>query len=171
MDLSKYIRDIPDFPKPGIIFKDITPILKAPEALSYVVDALAESLKQKEVAAIAAIEARGFIFGAPLALRLKLPFVPIRKSGKLPAESISVDYSLEYGSNKIEIHKDALSAAQAVVVIDDLLATGGTALAASKLVEELGAEVVKLLFVIELGFLGGRQKLSNYEVSSLLCFS
>lgn len=170
MDLKQYIRDIPDFPKPGIIFKDITPILKEPKAFLYVIDELAKELEGRKVDAIAAVESRGFIFGAPLSLRLNLPFVPLRKPGKLPAETVGVEYALEYGTNRIEIHKDALKKGERVVVIDDLLATGGTAVAACELVNKLGAQVENVLFVIELSFLGGRKKLKSFDVSALLSF-
>ncbi|NMC63010.1 MAG: adenine phosphoribosyltransferase [SAR324 cluster bacterium] len=170
MDLKQYIRDIPDFPKPGVLFKDITPILKDSKAFLFVIDELTKDLEGRTVNAIAAVESRGFIFGAPLALRLGVPFVPLRKPGKLPAETLGVEYALEYGTNRIEIHKDALKKGEHVVVIDDLLATGGTAAAACELVNKLGAQVEKVLFVIELSFLSGREKLKGIDVSALLSF-
>lgn len=170
MDLKQYIRDIPDFPKPGILFKDITPILKDSKAFLFVIDELAKHLEGRKLDAIVAVESRGFIFGAPLSLRLGLPFVPLRKPGKLPAETVGVEYALEYGTNRIEIHKDALKMGERVVVIDDLLATGGTAAAACELVNKLGAQVEKVLFVIELSFLDGREKLKGFDVSALLSF-
>lgn len=171
MDLTRYIRDIPDFPKPGIIFKDITPILKDPAAFTYVISELAGLIKDLKPDAVAAVESRGFIFAAPLALRTGVPFIPLRKPGKLPAETISMEYSLEYGSSTIEVHRDALSKGSRVVVLDDLLATGGTAGAACKLMELMGAEVVRVLFVIELAFLNGREVLKGYDVMSLVSYS
>lgn len=168
LDLAKYIRDVPDFPQPGIMFRDITPLLQDAEALRYVIDAFTEHYRDVGLAAVVSIESRGFMFGAPLAYNLGLPLVPVRKPGKLPAEKMSVEYSLEYGSNQLDIHKDALKKGDRVVVIDDLLATGGTAMAAAKLVEMLGAKVHSFAFLIELGFLNGREVLEGYEVFVLL---
>lgn len=170
MDLKNYVRDIPDFPQPGILFRDITPLLKSPEAFEFAIDSLAREAKAKKIEVVVGIESRGFIFGAPLAYKLGLPFVPVRKAGKLPAARKSVEYSLEYGSSKIEIHQDSLLAGQRVLIIDDLLATGGTAAAAAKLVELLEAEVALMLFVIELQFLKGRDLLKKYPLSSLISY-
>ena len=170
MELESYIRNIPDFPKPGILFKDITPLLSEPKAFAFVIDSLVELTKVSKATAVVGIESRGFIFGAPVALRLGLPFVPVRKPGKLPAKRMSVEYSLEYGSSQLDIHEDALKKGDKIVVIDDLLATGGTARAAAKLVEMLGAEVAQMLFVIELTELNGRGALEGYECSAIISF-
>lgn len=171
MDLKQYVRDVPDFPKPGILFKDITPLLASPQAFSAVLDWFVFRAAQVGAQAIAGVESRGFIFGAPVAANLKLPFVPIRKAGKLPSATVSVEYALEYGTAKLDIHKDALNGVKRVVVIDDLLASGGTAQAASHLVEAIGGQVVGLMFVIELLSLGGRSALSGREVDALLSYS
>ncbi len=168
MDLKTVIRNIPDFPKKGIVFRDITTLLKDPEAFRYALDSFYQKYKSIDLNAVAGIESRGFIFGAPLAYMLKLPFILIRKPGKLPAETVSQSYQLEYGTDSIEIHRDALKDDDRVIIIDDLLATGGTAAASAQLVEQLGAEVVSFAFVIELSFLKGREKLSKYEVLSLV---
>lgn len=170
MKLEDKVRAIPDFPKPGILFRDITTLLKDPEAFAEVLERLSAKFGAAGVQAVAGIESRGFIFGAPLALRLNCPFIPIRKPGKLPAETVSAEYSLEYGTDKIEMHKDALSAGQKVLLIDDLLATGGTMQAACKLVESTGAAVAGIAFIIELDALNGREKLAGYDVLSLLHF-
>jgi adenine phosphoribosyltransferase len=174
LDRLSYVRDrvraVPDFPKPGILFRDITPLLADPKAFHIVIDALVEQFIGHEVDAIVAIDSRGFIFGAPLASRLNTSFVPARKPGKLPAERVSVTYALEYGQGSLEMHKDALSAGDRVVVIDDLLATGGTAAAAGELVLSQGAEVLAYAFVIELDALDGRAKLEPAPVISLLHF-
>jgi adenine phosphoribosyltransferase len=167
-DLKQYIRDIPDFPQPGIIFKDITPLLQSSEATRYVIDTFTAAFRDAGLAAIVSVESRGFLFGAPLAYNLGLPLIPVRKPGKLPAEVMSVEYSLEYGAGQLDIHKDALSRGDMVVVIDDLLATGGTALAAAKLVELIGGRVHGFAFLVELGFLQGREKLGDYEVLALV---
>jgi adenine phosphoribosyltransferase len=164
------VRAIPDFPKPGILFRDITPLLADPKAFHMVIDAFVERFIGQSVDAIVAIESRGFIFGAPLASRLNTAFVPARKPGKLPADTLSVEYGLEYGRASLEVHKDALSAGANVVVIDDLLATGGTAAAAGELVLALGARVLAYAFVIELDALEGRGKLEPVPVVSLLHF-
>lgn len=164
------VRAVPDFPKPGILFRDITPVLADPRAFHMVIDALVEQFIGHEVNAVVAIDSRGFIFGAPLASRLNTSFVPARKPGKLPAEKVSVAYALEYGQGSLELHRDALSAGDKVVVIDDLLATGGTAAAAGELVLSLGAEVLAYAFVIELDGLAGRAKLEPAKVVSLLHF-
>ena len=168
LELSRFIRDVPDFPVEGILFKDITPLLQCPEAFAQAIDELAAYYCKRPVDQVAAIESRGFIFGAPLAYKLGCGLVPIRKPGKLPAETASVEYSLEYGSNTLEIHADALRQGDNVLVVDDLLATGGSARAAIELVERLGAKVVGVAFVVELGFLEGSKQLDGYDVHSLL---
>lgn len=170
MDLAKTIRDIPNFPIEGVLFKDITTLLKDAAALRETVEQLADKFRGQSIDQVIAIESRGFIFGAPLAYELGAGLVPIRKPGKLPAETISVDYSLEYGQNTLQMHVDALAPGQKVLIVDDLLATGGSARAAIELAERLGAEVVGLAFVIELTFLHGRDKLQGYEVISLVAF-
>lgn len=174
LDRLSYIRDrvraVADFPRPGILFRDITPLLADPRAFQIVIDALVEQFIGHELDAIVAIDSRGFIFGAPLAARLNTSFIPARKPGKLPAEKVSVAYALEYGQGSLELHKDALSAGDRVVVIDDLLATGGTAAAAGELVLSQGAEVLAYAFVIELDALDGRAKLEPAPVISLLHF-
>jgi len=170
MNLSTYIRDIPDFPKPGIIFKDITPLLNNPQALSETVLLLAQSGDNLDITAVAGIESRGFIFGAAVAYELGVGFVPIRKPGKLPAETISESYELEYGTDTIEMHADALARGDRVLLVDDLLATGGTMKAAASLVEKVGARVSRIVFVVELGFLNGRGKLAGYDVMSLITY-
>ena len=162
------VRDVPDFPKPGILFKDITPILRDAVLFNDVVDHLTDHFSQQEIDVVAAIESRGFIFGAPLANALGAGFVPIRKPGKLPHERVRVDYALEYGTDSLEIHEDAVRKGQKVLVVDDLLATGGTARAVVDLVEQLGGTVVGLVFVVELEFLPGREKLTGYDVRSLI---
>lgn len=166
---KKYIREIPDFPKPGILFSDVTPLLQNAQAFKGITDALAEHYRGQGITHVAAIEARGYLFGAPLALALNAGFIVIRKPGKLPSETIAKDYSLEYGHNTIEIHKDACGKGDKVLLIDDLIATGGSAQAALQLIEELGAEPVGAGFIIELEALKGRDLLSpKYEVFSLL---
>jgi len=170
MNLADYIRDIPDFPKPGIVFKDITPLLKEPAAFAHSVDVLSEFAAGKGVTAVAGIESRGFIFGALVAQRLGVAFIPVRKPGKLPAETISASYSLEYGTDTIEMHRDALNSSDRVLIVDDLLATGGTMAAAVSLVEKAGASVAGIVFVIELSFLHGREKLAGYDIASILTF-
>jgi len=170
MDLKSYIRDIADFPKEGIIFKDITPLLQDPEAFEYVIDSFYKSLKDKGIDAIVSVEARGFIFGAPLALRLGCSFVPVRKPGKLPYKTIQETYEKEYGPDTLCMHEDALKSGDKVAIVDDLLATGGTIEATAKLVEKLGASVEEILFAIELDFLKGREKLTSYDITSLMHF-
>lgn len=167
---QSFVRDVPDFPKPGIIFKDITPMLANGAAFSAVIDEMAQ-LVGESVDAIVGVESRGFIFGAALAQRLGLGLITVRKPGKLPADIHSVEYELEYGVDRLEIHRDALSAGHNVVIVDDLLATGGTAAAAVKLVRQLGADVDSCLFAIELGFLDGREALSGVKVNSLVSYS
>jgi len=168
MNLEDWIRDVPDFPKKGIVFKDITPLLKDATAFKYVIDILTERYHDKGVEVVVAAEARGFIFGAPLAYNLGASFVPVRKPVKLPAERVSAEYALEYGVDSLEMHKDAIVPGQRVLVIDDLLATGGTVAATIELVEKLGGEVIGTAFLIELTFLNGRQKLKDYQVMSLI---
>ncbi len=166
--LRDKIRDIPDFPKPGIIFKDITPLVKDPATLKLAVHQLLQPFLGRNITVVAGMEARGFIFGSLVAWELGLPFVPLRKPGKLPYDVQSVSYDLEYGSATLEAHIDAFDANDHVLLIDDLLATGGTAKASCELVEQLGAKVAACAFVVELDFLGGREKLGNYEVHSLM---
>ena len=170
MDLKQFIRDIPDFPQPGILFRDITPLLQAPHAFEYVIDRFSEEYRDAALNAVVAIESRGFLFGAPLAQNLGVSLVPVRKAGKLPAKHISVEYSLEYGKSQLDIHEDALKRGERALIVDDLLATGGTANAAAKLVELLGAEVHGIAFVVELAFLHGRERLREYEVLSLATY-
>ncbi len=167
-DLKKLIREVPDFPKPGINFYDITTLLKHPEGLRRVVDALAAEFKGEKVDAVIGIEARGFIFAPALAYHMGAGFVPVRKPRKLPAECASISYDLEYGQDTLEIHRDAIGQGHRVIIADDLLATGGTAQAVVKLVEQMGGEVVGLAFVVELEFLPGRERLKGYDVRSLL---
>jgi adenine phosphoribosyltransferase len=170
MDLKQYIRDVPDFPIPGVLFRDITPLLRAPEAMHYVIDEFTRICQDARIDAVVGIESRGFLFGAPLAYNLRVPFVPVRKEGKLPAARMSIEYSLEYGTNRLDIHQDALEPGQKVVIIDDLLATGGTARATAKLVEMIGGTVHSFLFVIELSFLQGRRQLTDYQVTALIAY-
>jgi adenine phosphoribosyltransferase len=165
---AQLVRDIPNFPEPGIIFKDITPVLKHPQALKEVVDLMTEHARALKPDVIAGIESRGFVFGLPIAINLGLGFVPVRKLGKLPGEKISEEYALEYGTNTVEIHTDAVEPGQRVVVVDDLLATGGTASAAARLIERLGGTVAGFTFLIELTFLGGRKHLRGYDVYTLI---
>ena len=171
MALEKYIRDVPDFPIEGIMFKDITTLLKDPVGYKEGLKQLYEHVKDKGVTKIVGIESRGFIYGGALAALLGIGFVPVRKPGKLPAETISESYTLEYGINTIEIHKDALQPGDKVLIHDDLLATGGTMEAAVKLVKKLGAEVSQISFIIELDFLNGRGKIKDYDVVSLIHYS
>ncbi len=168
MDLKKTIRSVPDFPIEGILFYDITTMLKDAAALKDCVDQLTSHYKDKEIDMVVGMESRGFIFGMPLAYQLGVGFVPIRKPGKLPAETISESYSLEYGTNTLEIHTDAIEQGQKVLVVDDLLATGGTAKATCNLIEKLGGDIVSVAFVIELNFLNGRKQLEGYDIFSLL---
>ncbi len=166
--LKAKIRDIPDFPKPGIIFKDITPLVKDPAALRLAVHQLIHPFLGRKITSIAGMEARGFIFGSLVAWELGIPFVPLRKPGKLPYDVQSVSYDLEYGSASLEAHIDAFDLNDKVLLIDDLLATGGTAKASCELVEQLGATVIACAFVVELEFLDGKKKLEQYEVHSLI---
>jgi adenine phosphoribosyltransferase len=169
-DLKKYIRSIRDFPIKGIMFRDITTLLKDPVAVKETLNQLLSFAKEQKIDKVVGIESRGFIFGAMLANELKAGFVPVRKPGKLPAERESQTYQLEYGLDKIEVHKDAISKGDKLLIHDDLLATGGTAEAACKLVEKLGGKVVQISFIIELAFLNGREKLRNYNVNSLITY-
>jgi adenine phosphoribosyltransferase len=166
--LEEFIRDVPDFPKKGIIFKDITPLLGDADALRSAVRQLARPFEGKGVQVVTGIESRGFIFGSLVAQKLKAGFVPIRKPGKLPAATISESYSLEYGTDTVQIHADAIRPGQKVLMIDDLLATGGTMAAACRLVEKLGGQIVAVAFVIELCFLNGRSKLAGRDVHTLI---
>src|SRR5438270_8204143 len=168
MNLTELIRDIPDFPVPGILFRDITTLLKEGDAFEYVINELADRLAGLHVDKVVAIESRGFIFGAPIAYRLGCGFVPVRKLGKLPAETVTAEYDLEYGSNTVEMHRDAVAAGDRVVIVDDLLATGGTTRATIDLVEQLDGEVVALAFLIELTELGAREYLEDYNIITLI---
>jgi adenine phosphoribosyltransferase len=170
VDLREFIRDIPDFPRPGIVFKDITPLLLDPDALDAAVSALAEIASPLNVDLVVAAEARGFILGAALARAVGAGFVPARKPGKLPHETVSAQYELEYGLDELEMHADALAGGTRVLIHDDLLATGGTAVALAKLITELGAEIVGCAFVVELSFLGGRARLAPHRVQSLIAY-
>lgn len=164
------IRDVPDFPRPGIIFKDITPVLQEPALFGTVIEALVSRYRGREVDQVLAVESRGFIFGAPLAVAIGAGFVPLRKPGKLPYETRSESYDLEYGSETMEIHVDGVRSGDRVVIVDDLLATGGTAEASLKLARELGADVIELAFMVELGFLNGRRRLPDASIHSLIVF-
>lgn len=166
--LKKLIREVPDFPKKGTLFYDITTLLKDKLGFARLIDALSENYIGKDIDLVLGMEARGFIFGPALAYRLNAGFVPVRKPGKLPAETVKISYELEYGSNALEIHKDAIRKGQRILIVDDLLATGGTAVATADLANELGAEIAGLAFVVELDFLKGREKLAKYDVFSLL---
>jgi adenine phosphoribosyltransferase len=170
MDLASMIRDVPDFPVEGILFKDITTLIKDAEAFKQAIDGLLTPFRGREIDLVVSIEARGYIFGAPMAYELGAGFVPIRKPGKLPAETISVEYTLEYGTNVLEMHKDAIRAGQKVLVVDDLMATGGSAKATIELVERLGGQVAGVAFLIDLTFLKGVEKLEGYQVFSLIKF-
>ncbi len=168
--LEEYVTSIPDFPEPGIIFRDVTTILQDADGLQLAINGLQDAVKGLDFDVIAGTESRGFIFGMPLAYNLKKPFVLIRKKGKLPRETVEKEYELEYGTATIEIHKDAIQKGQRVLLVDDLIATGGTIKAAAELIEELGGEVVKIVFIMELAGLNGREKLKKYDVTSLICY-
>ena len=168
--LDDYVRSIPDFPEPGVIFRDVSSILQDADGLKLAIDSMQEIIGDLPVDVIVGTESRGFIFGMPLAYNLHTSFVPVRKKGKLPCETISEEYDLEYGSAEIEIHKDAIKPGQKVVIIDDLIATGGTIEASVKLIESLGGEVVKIVFLMELAGLKGRERLKGYDVQSVLCY-
>jgi adenine phosphoribosyltransferase len=168
--VEDYIRTIPDFPEPGIMFRDVTSILQDADGFQLAIDEMKKLIEGLDFDVIAGAESRGFILGAPLAYALHKPFVLIRKKGKLPCETVEQSYDLEYGSATIEMHKDAIKPGQKVVIVDDLIATGGTIEAACKLVEELGGEVVKIVFLMELAGLNGREKLAKYDVSSVVTY-
>ncbi len=169
-NLKKLIREVPDFPKEGINFYDITTLLKDANGLKDTIDALAAQFEGERIDTVIGVESRGFIFAAPLAYHLGAGFVPVRKPKKLPAEKVSVSYDLEYGTDTLEIHKDAVGENHRVLIVDDLLATGGTAKAVVDLVEQLGGEIVGLLFLVELNFLNGREKFEGYDVRSLISY-
>jgi adenine phosphoribosyltransferase len=169
-EIRELIRDVPDFPMPGIVFKDITPIFKSPETMKSMTREFAKRFADKRIDAVAGIESRGFIIGVPLAMEMNVPFLPIRKEGKLPCATVKGSYKLEYGQATIEMHKDALSPGERILIMDDLLATGGTAAASIDLVQKLGGEVVSCGFVVELSFLKGRDKLPKGKVESLVTY-
>jgi len=171
MDLKSHIRNVKDFPKPGIMFRDITTLLKNPDAFNFTLEQLLTFVKNKKINKVVGIESRGFIFGAVLANKLNCGFIPVRKPGKLPAEKVSISYSLEYGEDKLEMHKDAIQPGDKVLIHDDLLATGGTMNAVCQLIEQLGGEIVQVSFIIELSFLNGRNKLSKYDVRSIVNYA
>lgn len=168
--VESYVRSIPDFPEPGIIFRDVTSVLQDPEGLQLAIDGIMDLLKDVEFDVVVGPESRGFIFGVPVAYNLKKAFVPVRKKGKLPCETIEASYELEYGQATIEMHKDSIKPGQKVVIIDDLMATGGTLEAIIKLIEQLGGEVVKICCLMELAGLNGRAKFESYEVDSVICY-
>src|SRR3989338_41969 len=167
-DLKTIIRDVPDFPKKGILFKDITTLLARPDIFKRVIDQIADHFQQKKIEKVMGIESRGFIFGAPIAYKLNAGIVPIRKKGKLPYKTVSATYALEYGTDTLEMHEDAISKGTRVLIVDDLHATGGTAKATAELVEKCGGEIVGFAFLIELEFLKGRQNLNGYDILSLI---
>ena len=168
--VEDYVVSIPDFPEPGIIFRDVTSVIQDAEGLQLAIDELQKLLDGVEFDVIAGAESRGFIFGMPIAYNLKKPFVLVRKKGKLPRETVEMSYDLEYGSATIEMHRDSIKPGQKVVLVDDLIATGGTIEAAAKLVESLGGEVVKIIFLMELAGLEGRKRLEKYDVASVVCY-
>lgn len=168
--VEDYVLSIPDFPEPGIIFRDVTSVIQDAEGLQLAIDEMQKLLEGVEFDVLAGAESRGFIFGMPIAYNMKKPFVLVRKKGKLPRETVEMSYDLEYGSATIEMHKDSIKPGQKVVIVDDLIATGGTIEAAAKLVEELGGEVVKIIFLMELAGLEGRKKLEKYDVASVICY-
>jgi len=168
MNLKTHIRNVKDFPKPGIMFRDITTLLKNPEAFNYTLEQLVGFTNGLKINKVVGIESRGFIFGSVLAHKLNCGFIPVRKPGKLPAEKVSISYSLEYGEDKLEMHKDAIQTGDKVLIHDDLLATGGTMNAVCQLIEKLGGEIVQVSFIVELSFLNGRNKLKSYDVRSIV---
>ena len=170
MKLEDYVVSIPDFPEEGVIFRDVTSILQDADGLHLAIEEIQKLLEDVEFDVVGGTESRGFIFGMPVAYNLHKSFVPVRKAGKLPRETVSMEYELEYGTATVEIHKDAIKPGQKVVLIDDLIATGGTMQAAAKLVEELGGEVVRIVFLMELAGLHGREKLKDYDVRSVICY-
>jgi adenine phosphoribosyltransferase len=169
-DLRKLIREVPDFPKPGILFYDITTLLKDPAAFREVIDRMVEQVRGTEIDVVVGMESRGFIFSAPIAYQLGAGFVPVRKLGKLPSETIEVEYALEYGTATLEIHRDAIATGQRVLIVDDLLATGGTVMGTIELVQRLGGVVAGLSFMVELSALHGRQQLSQFDIHALLTY-
>lgn len=169
-DLRRFIRDVPDWPKKGILFRDITPLLSAPKAFSAAVDALCSDFRDQKIDYVAAVEARGFIFGAAVAERLSAGFVPIRKKGKLPSETESITYELEYGTDTLEVHNDAIDKGSNVLMVDDLLATGGTMAAACELIEKIGGKIAGISFLVELTELNGREKLGGYKIKAVLSY-
>ena len=168
--LEGYVRSIPDFPEPGIIFRDVTSILQDADGLALAIDSMQDCLKDKDFDLVVGSESRGFIFGVPIAYNLHKPFIPVRKKGKLPCQTIEQSYDLEYGSAVVEMHRDAVKPGQKVVIIDDLIATGGTVEACVKMIEALGGEVVKIVFLMELSGLKGRERLKGYDVESVICY-
>ncbi len=168
--LEKYIRSIPDWPKEGILFRDITPLLADPKAFTTAVDALCAGFTEAGIEYVAAVEARGFIFGAAVAERLNAGFVPIRKKGKLPSKTESITYDLEYGTDTLEVHNDAIGKGSKVLMVDDLLATGGTMAAACRLIEKIGGQIIGITFLIELSDLPGREKLTDYNINTVLTY-
>ena len=168
--IDEYIRSIPDFPEPGIIFRDVTSVLQDADGLQLAIDSMDAFVKNLDFDVVVGTESRGFIFGVPIAYKEKKPFVPVRKKGKLPLETISEEYDLEYGSAVVEMHKDSIKPGQKVVIVDDLIATGGTIEACIKMIERLGGEVVKVIFLIELAGLNGRERLKGYDIESVICY-
>ena len=168
MDLAKMIRDVPDFPKEGIVFKDITTLIKDAQAFREAIDLLVDRYAWEQIDVVVAVEARGYIFGAPIAYKLGAGFVPVRKVGKLPAETVREEYELEYGTDAVEMHRDAIEPGQKVLIVDDLIATGGSAAATVRLVETLGGDVVGIAFLVELAFLNGVEKLKEYDVFTII---
>ncbi len=169
-ELKDYVRSIPDFPEKGIIFRDVTSVLQDPDGLRLSIDRMQECLDGVDFDLVAGPESRGFIFGVPIAYNMGKPFVPIRKKGKLPCETIEEEYALEYGTAVVEIHKDAVRPGQKVVIVDDLIATGGTTAAMIRLIERLGGKVVKIVFLMELAGLAGRERLKGYDIASVICY-
>lgn len=170
-ELKDYVRTIPNFPEEGVMFRDVTTVLQDPEGLQLAINKMQEKLKDVEFDVVVGAESRGFLFGMPIAYNMKKAFVPVRKKGKLPAETISESYNLEYGQATLEIHKDAIKPGQKVVIIDDLIATGGTLEAIIKLVERLGGEVIRICCLIDLPELGGKEKIKNYQVDTVIAFA
>jgi len=170
MDIKTLIRDIPDFPKPGITYRDITTLLQNPDGLSYVIDHFSDHFSNKKIDFVIGIESRGFIFGAPIAYKLGAGFIPVRKAGKLPGEIHSIEYELEYGSDTLEIHQDSLQANSRILIVDDLIATGGTAAATAELINKLGCNLIGFAFIIELLALKGRTKLPNAPIKSMVTY-
>lgn len=168
--VEDYVRSIPDFPEPGIIFRDVTTILQDADGLALAIDSVVDLLKDVDYDVVVGPESRGFIFGVPVAYAMRKGFVPVRKKGKLPCETISMEYDLEYGSAVVEMHKDSIKPGQKVVIVDDLIATGGTIEVIIKMIEQLGGQVVKICFVMELAGLKGREKLKGYEVASVITY-